>query len=164
MQEYCDSFCRQAAKDSCHFRPPSTKLCFAVICCIIWYLKLYKLETFFHEFTVTPSRMRLILWAKNRQRYLNLPYWLPILIQRPISKQAQQLQMPITSASKLASTLCNDVVFLILKACISETGSQNAEFTQLGFIRFGARDLYCSDGNCLQHLPNCQSILGMLFK
>ena len=76
------------------------------------------------------------------------------------SSRAQKLQIPITTTTKFTSDTNDDLIYLMFARSLV---SKQSKFKEIGFIRFGKRDLYFDDGTSLKHLVNCPSILGMFF-
>lgn len=74
------------------------------------------------------------------------------------SSKAQKLQIPITTTSKFTANTNDDLIYLMFTR---SNVSKQSRFKEIGFIRFGKRDLYFDDGTSLKHLVNCPSILGI---
>ncbi|KAH9417335.1 Alpha-tubulin N-acetyltransferase 1 [Dermatophagoides pteronyssinus] len=72
------------------------------------------------------------------------------------SSRAQKLQIPITTTTKFTSDTNDDLIYLMFARSLV---SKQSKFKEIGFIRFGKRDLYFDDGTSLKHLVNCPSIL-----
>ncbi|UXI17237.1 SAP30-binding protein [Sarcoptes scabiei] len=68
------------------------------------------------------------------------------------SSAAQQLQIPITSSNKFLSDSNDDLMLILFRI-------SKHSFKEMGFIRFGRRDLYFDDGNSLRNLLQCPCIL-----
>ncbi|OTF83658.1 hypothetical protein BLA29_001853, partial [Euroglyphus maynei] len=77
------------------------------------------------------------------------------------SSKAQKLQIPITTTTKFTADTNDDLIYLMFARC---NVSKQSRFKEIGFIRFGKRDLYFDDGTSLKHLVNCPSILGYEMK